>query len=404
MFNTSVYVERRKKLMSKMQTGIALILGNSDSSMNYPANIYRFRQDSNFLYFFGLDYPDFAGIIDFDEGKEILFGDDISIDDIIWMGNQPSMKEKAVKVGIDELKPYSELEKHIKKVLKEGRKVHYLPPYRAERQILLENLVGIPYAQTKQHFSVDLIKAVVSIREIKEQCEIDEMDKTLTNVTYEMYAAYMRMAKAGVYEREIAGVIEGISLTGDAPVAYPVILSKDGQILHNHHHHNVLKDGDLLLCDAGAESFLHYATDITRTVPVGGKFTQKQKDIYEIVLKAEVDAINSLKAGATYRDIHLKAAGIIADGLKQLGIMKGNVSDAVKAGAHAMFFPHGLGHQIGLDVHDMEDLAEDPRYLLAYISKNKLYYTKLLLLPGTWDCPQENLSHQPLSNAYQELQ
>ncbi|MFC2086497.1 aminopeptidase P N-terminal domain-containing protein, partial [Bacteroidota bacterium] len=313
----------------------------------------------NFLYFFGLDYPDLVGIIDFDNDKDYVFGEDISLDDIIWMGNQPTLKEKCESNGVKHSGTIKQLNDFIKANMQQGRKVHFLPPYRSQRKIQIEDLVGIPHSQVSKHASVELIEAVVKLRAVKDEYEIKDMSETLDNVTYDMHVSAMKMAKEGVYEREIAGFIEGLSMSGGGSVAYPVILSVNGEILHNHYHGNILKNGQLLLVDAGAESTMRYATDITRTFPVGGKFTQQQKEIYEIVLKAEVDSIESIKPGITYQSIHFAAAKIIANGLKDIGIMKGNIDDAVKEGAHAMFFPHGLGHMMGLDVHDMEDLGEN---------------------------------------------
>jgi len=358
MFKKEVYIERRKKLHEKMQNGLALIFGNSESPMNYPSNTYHFRQDSSFLYFFGLDYPDFIGVLDIDNGTDYIFGNDIDLEDIIWMGEQPSLSEKSFKCGVEHTAPLNDVKTLINNAITEGRQIHYLPPYRAERRIQIENLLGIHHSRANQYASTKLIKAVVDIVSYKDQYEVEEMDRTLTNVTKKMYETALLMAKEGVSEQTIAGRMEGIAMENGGQVAYPIILSTNGQILHNHHHHNILKNGDLLLIDAGAESPMRYATDITRTYPVGGKFSQKQREIYEIVLKAEMESIEMLRPGIEYRTVHLNAAKIIASGLKELGLMKGDVEEAVKQGAHAMFFPHGLGHMIGLNVHDMEDIGE----------------------------------------------
>jgi len=358
MFKENVYNERRKQLRRQLQNGLVLLLGNRESPMNYPANPYHFRQDSSFLYFFGLDYPCLAGVMDIDEEKDFIFGNDVDLDDIIWMGPQPSMEERALNVGVQNSAPLSELEEFLKRAIKQDRKIHFLPPYRAENTLMIENLLGIHHLQVRDYVSEELIKAIVKLRSIKDEYEIKEID-SMVDVAYKMHTSAMRMAKPGIFEREIAGEIEGISLSYGGTVSFPVILSIDGQTLHNHYHGNMLKEGKMMVTDAGAESELHYASDITRTVPVGGKFNQRQKEIYEIVLKANQEAIKFIKPGITYRSIHLQAANIIAGGLRELGLMKGDVKEVVKQGAHAIFFPHGLGHMMGLDVHDMEDLGEN---------------------------------------------
>ena len=358
MFKENVYNERRKQLRRQLQNGLVLLLGNRESPMNYPANPYHFRQDSSFLYFFGLDYPCLAGVMDIDEEKDFIFGNDVDLDDIIWMGPQPSMEERALNVGVQNSAPLSELEEFLKRAIKQDRKIHFLPPYRAENTLMIENLLGIHHLQVRDYVSEELIKAIVKLRSIKDEYEIKEID-SMVDVAYKMHTSAMRMAKPGIFEREIAGEIEGISLSYGGTVSFPVILSIDGQTLHNHYHGNMLKEGKMMVTDAGAESELHYASDITRTVPVGGKFNQRQKEIYEIVLKANQEAIKFIKPGITYRSIHLQAANIIAGGLRELGLMKGDVKEVVKQGAHAIFFPHGLGHMMGLDVHDMEDMGEN---------------------------------------------
>jgi len=357
MFNEQTYIQRRKSLISMMKNGIILFLGNNDSPMNYPANTYHFRQDSSFLYFFGINDPGLAAIIDIDNNKEIIFGNDIDIDDIIWMGPQPSIAERALMCGVSESKPFSELEAYIKSNLP-SRKIHYLPPYRHDNMILLEYLTGIKPAEQKKLASVELIKGIVELRSKKESQEIDAIEKAM-DIAYLMHTTAMKMAKEGIYEREIAGAMEGIALANGCNVSFPIILTKNGQTLHNHFHDNILKNGQLVLVDAGIESPDFYCTDHTRTFPVSGKFTEKQKEIYEIVLKANEEAIKLIKPGITYKNIHLEACKIITDGLKSIGLMTGNTLEAVEQGAHAMFFPHGLGHMMGIDVHDMEDLGQD---------------------------------------------
>ena len=358
MFEASVYTQRRKRLKEQIGSDLVLFLGNEESPMNYPANPYHFRQDSSFLYFFGLDYPGHAGVVDVEEDKDIVFGDDVTIEDIIWMGDQPLLKDRALQAGVEETLPLNMLEDTLRKAIQTGRKVHFLPPYRPETVTKLSHFLGIHNNLVKDYVSHALIKAVVAQRSIKIQEEIAEMEKAL-GVSYEMYTSAMKMARSGVYEREIVGRMEGIALSAGCHMAFPTILTVNGQTLHNHYHGNILEKGHLVVCDSGAESPKHYASDITRTIPVDGEFTDRQKEIYEIVLETQMTAIQAIKPNVNYRDIHIKAAKTIASGLKDVGLIKGDVDEAVKNGVHAMFFPHGLGHQIGLDVHDMEDLGEN---------------------------------------------
>lgn len=358
MFKKEVYVERRNRLKKEIKSGIALFLGNVDAAFNYPANQYHFRQDSHFLYFFGLQNPGFAGVIDFDNDKDYIFGNDFDIDDIIWMGVQPKLADLAAKAGIENTAPYDELAKIVAKAKYEGKKVHYLPPYRGETTIEISNLLGIANADVKPGTSLELIKAVVKLKEIKDEYEIAEIEKAV-ETAYEMHTTSMKMAMPGTVEQEIAGTIEGISLAKGGPVSFPIILSQDGQTLHNHNHDNVLELGRMMVTDGGAETHECYASDITRTVPVGGKFNERQAEIYQIVLDANMAAIEAIKPGVKYRDIHFLAARVIIEGLKKAGIMKGDVDEALKAEAHTLFMPHGLGHQMGMDVHDMEGLGED---------------------------------------------
>lgn len=358
MFNKEVYINRRKQLKKEIKSGIALFLGNVDAAFNYPANQYHFRQDSHFLYFFGLQNPGFAGVIDFDNDKEYIFGNDFDIDDIIWMGVQPKVADLAAKAGVENTAPYNDLAKIVAKEKYEGKKVHYLPPYRGETTIEISNLLGIANADVKPGASVELIKAVVKLKEIKDEYEIAEIEKAV-ETAYEMHTTSMKMAMPGVIEQEIAGTIEGISLAKGGPVSFPIILSQDGQTLHNHNHDNVLELGRMMVTDGGAETHECYTSDITRTVPVGGKFNERQAEIYQIVLDANMAAIDAVKPGVKYRDIHFLAARVIIEGLKKAGIMKGDTEEALKAEAHTLFMPHGLGHQMGMDVHDMEGLGED---------------------------------------------
>ena len=358
MFDSEVYISRRKHLHKLVKNGIAVFLGNNESPFNYPANAYHFRQDSVFLYYFGIDLPNFAAIIDFDSGVDMIFGNDFGIDDIIWMGQQPTVSEIAKKCGVDNSKPFSKLKMIIQEALAKGRKVHFLPPYRGETKMTLGSLLKENLCQMKSLASVDLIKAVVEMRSIKEDIEIKEIEKAI-DIAYEMHTTAMKMCKSGVKEQEIFGKIEGIALSKGAGVSFPSIVSVNGQTLHNHSHGNILCEGKMLVVDAGAETDMHYASDITRTTPVGGKFNQKQKDIYEIVLKANIEAINAAKPNISNKEIHLLACKVIAGGLKDLGLIRGNVDEAVELGVHALFMPHGVGHMLGLDVHDMEGFGEN---------------------------------------------
>ena len=358
MFSTKVYTDRRNRLKNEMSSGLVIIPGNTEASYNYPANTYHFRQDSNFLYFFGLNHPDLVGVIDLDDNKDYIFGNDVDIDDIIWMGPQPLMSEQAAQVGVENSAPLNSLIELVNDAKSKGRKIHFVSPYRGETFIQLEILLKMPISEIRNNVSEELIKGIVKLRSVKDEFEIAEIEKAV-DIAYKMHTTSMRMAMPGTIEREIAGTIEGISLALGGPVSFPVILSIHGETLHNHYHGNVLKEGRMMVTDAGAETVMSYASDITRTVPVGGKFNQRQKEIYEIVLKANMQTIEATKPGLPNKELHMLAAKIIASGLKDLGLMKGNVDDAVREGAHAMFFPHGLGHMMGLDVHDMEGLGED---------------------------------------------
>ncbi len=358
MFLKDVYVNRRKELVKKVKSGLILFLGNSEVGMNYPSNTYRFRQNSNFLYFFGLDEPDVAAVIDLESGDEIIFGNDVSIDDIIWMGPQPAMKDKAESVGVKRVLPLSALEEYVVKTKSSGRKVHYLPPYRDDVKIAIHRMLNVDFDKIKTNASEEFLRAVVALREIKEECEITEMDKA-ADIGYMMHFTAMKMLKTGLVEQDLVGVMEGISVSNGTMPSFPIILSQNGETLHNHTHHQIITEGRLLVIDAGAETNSHYASDLTRTLPCSGKFDERQKDIYTIVSTANNYAIQTIKPNITYKEVHLATARLITQGLKNLGLMKGDIDEAVAAGAHALFMPHGLGHQIGLDVHDMEDLGED---------------------------------------------
>ncbi|MBE6281558.1 MAG: aminopeptidase P family protein [Bacteroides sp.] len=357
MFQPNIYIKRRKALRDQMQDGIILFLGNVEAPANYPDNTYKFRQDSSFLYFFGQSHPGYAGIIDLDNGDDIFFGTDVDIDDIIWMGPQPSIKELAAEVGVQKSMPFCKLKETIAQAIQQKRKIHFLPPYRYANMMLLEELIGIKASIVKQYASIELIKAVVNLRSVKEACEIEELDLAC-NIGYEMHTAAMRLCKPGVSEQYIAGVLEGIAASYGSMVSFPIILTQHGETLHNHDHSHLLEKGRMMLTDAGAERISNYCSDHTRTVPVGGIFEGRQKDIYNIVLACHDKALDITQPGITYQKVHLEVCKVLTQGLKDIGLMKGNVDEAVAAGAHALFLPHGLGHMMGLDVHDMEDLGQ----------------------------------------------
>jgi Xaa-Pro aminopeptidase len=357
MFETQVYIERRNRLRQMMGSGLIFIPGNQDSPFNYKDNPYPFRQDSTFLYLFGIDQPGLFGIIDADEGVDYLFGDDIDIDDIIWMGPQPGIKELGALAGVENTFHMNELFGKVNKCLWKGCRTHFLLPYRAKTKLLMKNLLGIHTAKLKDYVSQELIKSLVEMRSVKDDNEIKEMEKA-SETGYKMHIKAMTMAHPGNTERQIAGILEGIALSYGAGTSFSTILTQNGQTLHNHDHSLTLTEGRLLLVDAGAESFEHYASDFTRTFPVGGKFSKKQLDIYNIVVKANDTAASLIRSGITFLEVHLNVARVIVSGLMDLGLMKGNLQDAVHNGAHAMFFPHGTGHMLGLDAHDMENYGQ----------------------------------------------
>jgi Xaa-Pro aminopeptidase len=326
--------------------------------MNYHSNTYRYRQDSTFKYFFSQMRDGIVGVIDLDSEKDIIFGSDFTIDDIIWMGNQPTIRELAEGSKISDIKPISELDTLVADAIKKGRKVHYLPPYRDDTLIFLARLTQQCLEETQKNVSVDLIKAVVALRSVKSGDEIAELDR-ICNIGVLMHLAVMKKCHTGEDEHKLAGIAEGSALSNAAGVSFPIILSQDGQTLHNPYHNKKLSGGRLLLVDMGAESESGYNSDYTRTLPVSGQFTKKQREIYEIVLNANLGGIAMAKPDLLWRDVHFNACENVAQGLKDLGLMKGDIKEAVQLGAHALFMPHGLGHALGMDVHDMEGLGED---------------------------------------------
>ncbi|GHV31987.1 Xaa-Pro aminopeptidase [Bacteroidia bacterium] len=367
MFTKEIYVKRREELKKSVKSGIILLLGNGEAAMNYSGNTYAFRQDSSFIYYVGLDTPDLAYILDIDQNKEYLLGDELTIDDIIWMGNLPSLKERAAGAGIDTVLPFSNLATIIGAGLKFNRTIHYLKPYRYRNQLILSEILGIPCRDAPLGVSTDLTKSIIRMRLIKSAEELAELEDA-GRTGYAMHIVAMKMCQPGVSEREIAGTIEGLAISTGNRVSFPTILSMNGQTLHNHDHSGILQAGRLMLCDAGSENLNYYASDFTRTTAVGGEYSERQKNIHNIVLKAMNDSIAMAKPGITYKSVHRNAYRIIFEGLRDLGLVKGETEAALEAGVPALFMPHGLGHALGLDVHDMEDLGET---LVGYDEETK---------------------------------
>ncbi|MEE4198069.1 MAG: aminopeptidase P family protein [Bacteroidales bacterium] len=357
MFNQQTYIKRREQLKKAFKTGIILFLGNEESGMNYEDNTYPFRQDSSFLYYFGLDTPGLMGIIDLDENKDYIFGDDLTIDHIVWMGSQPTLKERSEKAGIRNTGPLQEGIGLLQTAKNKKRTVRFLPAYRPEHQVKLYHWLNIPIHETNKHVSVDLIVAVGEQRNVKSAEEIEQLEQ-IVSVTADMHYAAMRYARPGMTEAQVAAKVHEVALAAGGNISFPIIATINGQTLHNHYHGNTIKEGDLFLLDAGAENKLHYAGDMSSTFPVSPKFTERQKEIYQIALDAHNSALEALKPGINYKEIHFTAARKIFEGLKELGFTRGNTEEAVQAGAHALFFPCGTGHLMGLDVHDMENLGE----------------------------------------------
>ena len=357
MFNKEIYIKRREKLMEQVGSGFIVLLGNEESSMNYKDNLYPFRQDSTFLYFFGIDRPGIMATIDIDNNLATLYGDDSTVVQMVWTGYQEPLESLAAKTGISLVKGKKEFDTFSKNALSEKRDIHFLPPYRPDHVEVLSSLLGVLRGLIQNMFSVSLVKAVVAQRSIKSAVEVEEITKAV-NTTVDMQLAAIQMAKEGMTEAQIAGQLHGIAIAAGGNLSFPTILTINGQILHNHYSQSVLRQGSLVLCDCGAETAMHYAGDLTRTFPVSSTFSTNQKAIYDIVLQAHQSAVSMLKPGVLFRDVHLFACEKLTEGLQQLGLMKGDIKDSVAQGAHALFFPCGLGHMMGLDTHDMENLGE----------------------------------------------
>lgn len=357
MFSPQTYTERRKGLKEKVEKGLILLFGNEESPMNYTDNTYPFRQDSTFLYYFGLSRPGLVAIIDIDENLEVIFGDEYTVEDYVWRGPQPTILEQAARCGVDKVLPIQQLAPQLNRAQDSQKAIHFLPLYRPENILKLQAWLGIRPSELMARRSLDLVRAVIGQREYKSEEEIVELEKAV-NVSVDMHMAAMRNAQPGMTEAQVTAEIHRVALAAGGNISFPIIATKDGQTLHNHYHGNTLQAGDLFLVDAGFESPMAYAGDLSSTFPLSAKFTAEQKDIYQLTLDAHQAAIDALGLGIPFKDAHLAACRTIFAGLKAMGFTKGNTEDAVEAGAHALFFPCGTGHMMGLDVHDMEDLGE----------------------------------------------
>ena len=365
MFSKEVYARRRQTLVAKMadsaaegKRGIALFIGNTEAPAQYKDNCYKFRQDSTWLYFFGIDQPLYAAIIDLDNGIETIFANDVEIGDIIWMGPQPSVASVAASVGVEKSAPYTDLNAAVAKVLAEGRPVHFVKPSRYYNTMKIASLLGCGTDEVAGRFSLALTKAIISMRLVKEDCEIEVIDDAC-NLGYEMHTVARNSIIPGIIEQEIVGKMDGVTLAKGWGVSFPTILTQHGETLHNHLHDKIIEPGKLMVIDAGAESNVHYASDFTRTYPTSGKFTAKQREIYQIVCDCNEFAFSMTRPGISYREVHLKTMHLMLEELRALDIVRGDVQDMVEAGIAGLFMPHGLGHNMGLDVHDMEDYGEN---------------------------------------------
>ena len=357
LFSKDTYVERRRRLRELVGDGLILIFGNNDAPMNYPANAYKFRQDSSFLYFFAQHRDGLVGAIDADTGTETLYGNEIDIEDIVWYGEVQSVGSLAAEAGVACHEPMSRLAEAVDQAVKQGRRVHFLPPYRHDTQIQIMDLLHIHPSHQRAEASLALIQAVVKLRSVKTAEEIEELDRAAA-IGYRMHTRAMELCRPGVTEQQISGEIGGIAAAYGAITSFQSIVSQHGEIMHGYPSPTPLEAGRLLLCDCGAETNEHYCSDNTRTTPVSGRFTQKQREIYDIVVDCHDLALNVTRPGVRWWDVHFDVCRLMTDRLKDLGLMRGDTEEAVRAGAHALFLPHGLGHMMGMDVHDMEGLGQ----------------------------------------------
>ena len=358
MFSKETYINRRAELKKLVGNGIVILFGNNESPCNYPANAYYpFRQDSSFLYYFGQKRDGLVGVIDIDNDCEMLIGNDIDIEDIVWYGSVDCVVDLAAQVGVSKSAPMKELKAICDKASGLGRKIHFLPPYRFDTKIQIFDLLGIHPDRQKAAASMELIKAVVKMRSTKTTEEIEELERA-AEIGYKMHTTAMKLTRPGVTEKFIGGQVDGIANSYGAMVSFATIFSQHGEIMHGNPSMAELEAGRLVLCDAGAETINHYCSDNTRTYPVNGRFTQRQLDIYSIVEECHDYVLDVAKPGVKYMDVHFAVCRLMTERLKALGLMKGDTDEAVRAGAHAMFLPHGLGHMMGMDVHDMEGLDQ----------------------------------------------
>ena len=358
MFDKATYVSRRAKLKELVKDGIIILFGNNESPCNFPANgYYPFRQDSSFLYYFGLNRDGLVGVIDIDNDIETLVGNDIDIEDIVWYGSVDSVHDMAESVGVKNTAPMKSLKTICNDAMRQKRHIHFLPPYRYDIKLQIFDLLGIHPVQQKESASQELIDAVVKMRSTKEPQEIEELERAAT-IGYKMHTTAMRLTKPGVTEKFIGGQVDGTANSYGAMVSFPTIFSQHGEIMHGNPSMAKLEAGRLVLCDAGAETVNNYCSDNTRTYPVNGKFTPRQLEIYSIVEACHDYVLKVAKPGVKYMDVHFAVCKLMTDRLKEIGLMKGDTEEAVAAGAHAMFLPHGRGHMMGMDVHDMESLDQ----------------------------------------------
>ena len=372
MFNKETYQNRRHTLIGNMakalpegQRGIALFIGNVEAPAQYKDNCYKWRQESSWLYYFGIDTPGYAAVIDLDTADTVIYADDFDIDDIIWMGPQPSVASKAAEVGVEKTAPFKALNAAVSAAISAGRRVHFLPPSRYYNTMMLMELTGcsrqeasVTAAGPGPHASEELVKAVISQRLVKEACEIEQIDHAC-DLGYQMHSLGRDSIQLGIIEQEIVGKMEGLTFSKGWGPSFPTILTQHGETLHNHNHDKVIEPGKLMVIDAGCENNMHYASDFTRTYPTSGKFSTKQREIYQIVCDCNNLAFELTRPATTYRDVHIATARKMLEGLSALGLVKGDLDTMVADGIAGLFQPHGLGHNMGLDVHDMEDLNEN---------------------------------------------
>ncbi len=379
MFEPHVYLHRRERLRSVIESGLVLLLGNDESPINSPGITYPFRQDSSFLYFLGLNISGLVALMDMEEGTETIYGDDPGVDEIVWTGSVPALAEACKRTGIADVMPSKDLFQDLKTAIRHGRKVHFLPPLRPENAIKLQRLTGVLPAFLREKASVELVRAIVDLRSVKEAREVGQIEAAL-ETTRDMQIHAMQAARPGMRERDLLSGMQAIVVGRGLSFSFAPIVTVHAEVLHNRCYNNRMLAGQLLLNDSGADSPMHYASDITRTFPVGGRFTSIQKEMYAVVLAAQETAIRAVKPGAVFREIHLEASRALACGLVDIGLMRGDVEEIVSRGAHALFFPCGLGHMMGLDTHDMEDLGEDHVGYTKDIARDKLFGLRFLRL------------------------